>query len=165
MAFKPLSEEEIKLRESKAGSEPIDGQKDRSFAQTVGRELALIGRAAATPETVGMAAGALAGLPMRAPGAGAQAGGVAGLITNIGSEIYKALSGDPNARSVNDILEEAKNAIGLPKPETGAERLQERVIQGATAAIPGVQALDACLQQQLKAPLFVQLVRSLPVLR
>jgi hypothetical protein len=77
---------------------------------------------------------------MRAPGAGAQAGGVAGLITNIGSEIYKALSGDPNARSVNDILEEAKTAIGLPKPETGAERLQERVIQGATAAIPGVQA-------------------------
>jgi hypothetical protein len=140
MAFKPLSEEEIKLRESKAGSEPIDGQKDRSFAQTVGRELALIGRAAATPETVGMAAGALAGLPMRAPGAGAQAGGVAGLITNIGSEIYKALSGDPKARSVNDILEEAKNAIGLPKPETAAERLQERVVQGATAAIPGIQA-------------------------
>jgi hypothetical protein len=149
MALREATEQEIAQltgqetapeQEARAGSEPMDGAKDRTFGGGVARQLGLMARAAATPETVGMAAGALAGLPMRAPGAGAQAGGVAGLITNIGSEIYKALSGDPNARSVNDILEEAKTAIGLPKPETGAERLQERVIQGATAAIPGVQA-------------------------
>lgn len=160
MAFKPLSEEEIKSAESKAGSEPMDKAKDRTIGELIGRQYGLMTRAVTTPETVGMVAGTLAGIPLRAPGAGFKAGGTAGLILNIGSEIYKSLSGDPNARSVNDILDEAKDAIGLPKPETGTERLQERVIQGGLAAIPGVQT-GQMLTSVAKSPVLRAVGREL----
>lgn len=165
MAFRPLGEEELATAQapaSKAGSEPIDGEKGRSFADTMARQAGLIARAATTPEVIGMGAGALAGAPLGPGGmaVGARTGGAAGLIVNIGSEIYKALSGDPNARSVNDILEEAKTQIGLPKPETGMERLQQRVVQGAAAAIPGVQA-GRVLTEAAKSPVLRNIGREL----
>lgn len=172
MALRKASEQEIAqiigqapsapAEEARAGSEPIDGEKERSFADTMARQAGLIARAATTPEVIGMGAGALLGAPLGPGGAaiGARTGGASGLILNIGSEIYKALSGDPNARSVNDILEEAKTKIGLPQPETGMERLQQRVVQGAAAAIPGVQA-GRVLTEAAKSPVLRNIGREL----
>jgi len=101
----------------------------------IGRQAGLATRAITSPTTLGALAGAGIGSMIGGVGAvpGAAAGATAGFLTDIGSRIYSSLTGQ--GKPLNDILEEIKTDIGLPRPATARERMAERVIETSTGMI------------------------------
>ena len=76
---------------------------------------------------------------------GAAIGGTAGFLTDIGSRVYSALTG--RGKPLDEILEDIKTDIGLPRPATPTERMQQKVVgtvaELAAPASVGRMALKA----------------------
>ncbi|NBW18864.1 MAG: hypothetical protein EBR82_63910, partial [Caulobacteraceae bacterium] len=95
-----------------------DGQEqpqgDGGTASYAKRQAGLVARAAINPATVGMAAGALAGIPAGPGGVavGGRTGAAAGLLTDIGAKVYNALvaetTGAPEAPVLSEVLDKIK---------------------------------------------------------
>ena len=108
----------------------------RSVPEFLQREAGLIAREAITPATVGAVGGAIAGAPFEAAAPGAKVGASTAFLADIGAKVYNSLvaKGEEGKKvpELSAVLEDIKNQIGLPKPETPFERIQSKVV-GTTA--------------------------------
>jgi len=108
----------------------------RSVPEFLQREAGLIAREAITPSTVGLIAGGAVGAPFEAAAPGARVGASAAFLADIGAKVYNSLvaKGEEGKKvpELSAVLEDIKNQIGLPKPETPFERIQSKVV-GTTA--------------------------------
>ena len=121
---------------------------NRSIPEIVQRQAGLIAREAITPSTVGLVGGAIAGAPFEVAAPAARVGASGAFLADIGAKVYNSLvaQGDEKKKvpELSAVLEDIKNQIGLPKPETPLERIESRVVGGAAEMIPlvmGGQAL------------------------
>jgi len=130
-------------------------QAQRGVLETIARQPGLIAREAITPGTVGLVGGAIAGAPFRASAPAARAGASAAFLADIGAKVYNSLvaKGEDSRKvpELSAVLEEIKNQIGLPKPESAFERVESRVVRGAADVIPMV-AGGQLLAQAKNAP-------------
>lgn len=130
------------------------------------RQAGLVTRAAINPATVGMAAGAVAGIPAGPGGVaiGGRTGAAAGLLTDIGAKVYNALiaetTGAPSAPVLSDVLDKIKTDIGLPRPEGAIEKMQERAIEGITSLVP-ITAGGRVLEAAAKSPVLKEIGKAL----
>jgi len=108
----------------------------RSVPEFLQREAGLIAREAITPSTVGLVAGGAVGAPFEAAAPGARVGASAAFLADIGAKVYNSLvaKGEEGKKvpELSAVLEDIKNQIGLPKPETPFERIQSKAV-GTTA--------------------------------
>jgi hypothetical protein len=125
-------------------------QAQRSIPEIVGRQAGLIAREAITPGTVGLVGGAIAGAPFEAAAPAARVGASGAFLADIGAKVYNSLvaQGDEKRKvpELSAVLEDIKNQIGLPKPETPLERIESRVVGGVAEMVPlvmGGQAVAA----------------------
>jgi hypothetical protein len=152
MALIPLNSrgEEIPISDVGQPERP-----QRSIPEMVGRQAGLIAREAITPGTVGLVGGAIAGAPFEASVPAARAGASAAFLADIGAKVYNSLvaKGEDSGKipELSAVLEEIKNQIGLPKPETAFERVESKVIGGAADVIPMVMG-GQVLAQAKNAP-------------
>jgi hypothetical protein len=104
------------------------------------REAGLIAREAITPSTVGLVAGGAVGAPFEAAAPGARVGASAAFLADIGAKVYNSLvaKGEEGKKvpELSAVLEDIKNQIGLPKPETPFERIQSKVVGTAAETVP-----------------------------
>ncbi len=130
-------------------------QAQRSIPEMVGRQAGLIAREAITPSTVGLVGGAIAGAPFEAAMPAARAGASAAFLADIGAKVYNSLvaKGEDSGKvpELSAVLEDIKNQIGLPKPETPFERIESRAIGGAAEMLPLVMG-GQVLAQAKNAP-------------
>jgi hypothetical protein len=119
----------------------------RSIPEIVGRQAGLIAREAITPGTVGLVGGAIAGAPFEAAAPAARVGASGAFLADIGAKIYNSLvaQGDEKKKvpELSAVLEDIKNQIGLPKPETPLERIESRVVGGVAEMVPMVMGGQA----------------------
>lgn len=127
----------------KAIRESMPKQDDPSAAQGLAREAGIATRAAVNPVTTGAAIGAALASPtgVGIP-AGAGAGALAGLLVELGADYYNKLIapklGTGKQILPSEALDELKDTVGLPKPETRIEKLSSGAIEGATMMAPQV---------------------------
>jgi hypothetical protein len=109
-------------------------------ADLIKREAGLIAREAITPATVGLAAGGAIGAPFEAAAPGARVGASAAFLADIGAKVYNSLvaKGEEGKKvpELSAVLEDIKNQIGMPKPETPFERIQSKVVGTAAETVP-----------------------------
>jgi len=119
----------------------------RSIPEIVGRQAGLIAREVITPGTAGLVGGALAGAPFRVSAPAARVGASGAFLADIGAKVYNSLvaQGDEKKKvpELSAVLEDIKNQIGLPKPETPLERIESRVVGGAAETLPLVMGGQA----------------------
>lgn len=98
------------------------------------RQIGLGTRAAITPSTVGMVAGGLLGTPAGPPGIAVTgaAGAAIGSLLELGLEQYNKLA---PAKLPSEILEDIKDVIGLPRPETPIEEITSGMVSGAAETV------------------------------
>ena len=110
------------------------------------RQAGLTARAAMTPTTLGALTGAGIGAMVGGIGAapGAAAGATAGVLTDIGSRVYSSLTG--RGKPLNELLEDIKTDIGLPRPATPTERMAQRAIETTTGFIGPMGAGKIAMQ-------------------
>lgn len=125
-----------------------EAEQNRSIPEFVKRQAGLIAREAITPGTVGLVGGAIAGAPFEVAAPAARVGASGAFLADIGAKVYNSLvaQGDEKKKipELSAVLEDIKNQIGLPKPETPLERIESKVVGGAAEMIPlvmGGQAL------------------------
>jgi len=146
------------------GQEQVQGES--GVIDYAKRQAGLVARAAINPATVGMAAGALAGIPAGPGGVavGGRTGAAAGLLTDIGAKVYNALvaetTGAPEAPVLSEVLDKIKTDIGLPKPEGAIEKMQERAIEGMTSLIP-ITAGGRVLEAAATSPILKEVGKAL----
>jgi hypothetical protein len=109
-------------------------------ADLIKREAGLIAREAITPSTVGLVAGGAVGAPFEAAAPGARVGASAAFLADIGAKVYNSLvaKGEEGKKvpELSAVLEDIKNQIGLPKPETPLERVQSKIIGTTAEMVP-----------------------------
>jgi len=109
-------------------------------ADLIKREAGLIAREAITPSTVGLVAGGAVGAPFEAAAPGARVGASAAFLADIGAKVYNSLvaKGEEGKKvpELSAVLEDIKNQIGLPKPETPFERIQSKVVGTTAEMVP-----------------------------
>ena len=119
----------------------------RSIPEFVGRQAGLIAREAITPGTVGLVGGAIAGAPFEVAAPAARVGASGAFLADIGAKVYNSLiaKGDEKRKvpELSAVLEDIKNQIGLPKPETPLERIESRVVGGVAEMVPMVMGGQA----------------------
>jgi hypothetical protein len=110
------------------------------------RQAGLTARAAMTPTTLGALTGAGIGAMVGGVGAapGAVAGATAGFLTDIGSRVYSSLTG--RGKPLNELLEEIKTDIGLPRPATPTERFAQQAVETTTGLIGPMGAGKLAMQ-------------------
>lgn len=112
----------------------------RSIPEFLQREAGLIAREAITPATVGGAVAGIAGAPFEVAGPAARVGASGAFLADIGAKVYNSLvaQGDEKKKipELSAVLEDIKNQIGLPKPETPFERVQSKVVGTTAEMIP-----------------------------
>jgi hypothetical protein len=122
-------------------------QVQRGIPELVQRQAGLIAREAITPGTVGLVGGAIAGAPFRVSAPAARVGASGAFLADIGAKVYNSLvaQGDEKKKvpELSAVLEDIKNQIGLPKPETPLERIESRVVGGAAETLPLVMGGQA----------------------
>jgi hypothetical protein len=120
---------------------------NKSIPEMVGRQAGLIAREAITPGTVGMVGGAIAGAPFEVAAPAARVGVSGAFLADIGAKVYNSLvaKGDEKRKvtELSAVLEDIKNQIGLPKPETPLERIESRAIGGVAEMVPMVMGGQA----------------------
>ena len=113
---------------------------ETSIPSAIKREAGLLAREAITPATVGLVAGGAIGAPFGAAAPGAGVGATAAFLADIGAKVYNSLvaQGDEKKKvpELSAVLEDIKNQIGLPKPETPFERIQSKVVETAAETVP-----------------------------
>jgi hypothetical protein len=144
MALIPLNS---KGEEISVEAPATQGVQDRSIPEIVGRQAGLIAREAITPGTVGLVGGAIAGAPFDVTAPAARAGASGAFLADIGAKIYNSLvaQGDEKRKvpELSAVLDEIKDQIGLPKPETPIERIESRVVGGVAEMVPMVMGGQA----------------------
>lgn len=121
---------------------------DSSIPSDVAREAGIATRAAINPITTGAAVGAAAGsvIPGVGTAAGAGAGGLAGLLIELGANFYNnqiaPRLGTGRQILPSEALDELKDSLNLPKPQTGIEKLTSGAIEGASAMLPQTQVAN-----------------------
>ena len=129
---------------------PAQPEVQRSIPEMVGRQAGLIAREAITPGTVGLVGGAIAGAPFRASAPAARVGASSAFLADIGAKVYNSLvaKGEDSGKvpELSAVLEEIKNQIGMPKPETPFERIESRAVGGAAEMLPLVMGGQALAQ-------------------
>ena len=122
-------------------------QVQRGIQELVQRQAGLIAREAITPSTVGLVGGAIAGAPFRVSAPAARVGASGAFLADIGAKVYNSLvaQGDEKKKvpELSTVLEDIKNQIGLPKPETPLERIESRIVGGAAETLPLVMGGQA----------------------
>lgn len=112
----------------------------RSIPEFLKREAGLIAREAITPATVGGAVAGIAGAPFEVAAPAARVGASGAFLADIGAKVYNSLvaQGDEKKKipELSAVLEDIKNQIGLPKPETPFERVQSKVVGTTAEMIP-----------------------------
>ena len=112
----------------------------RSIPEFLQREAGLIAREAITPATVGGAVAGIAGAPFEVAAPAARVGASGAFLADIGAKVYNSLvaQGDEKKKipELSAVLEDIKNQIGLPKPETPFERVQSKVVGTTAEMIP-----------------------------
>ena len=120
---------------------------NRSIPEIVQRQAGLIAREAITPGTVGLVGGAIAGAPFEVAAPAARVGASGAFLADIGAKVYNSLvaQGDEKKKvpELSAVLEDIKNQIGLPKPETPLERIESKIVGGAAEMIPMVMGGQA----------------------
>ena len=120
---------------------------NRSIPEIVGRQAGLIAREAITPGTVGLVGGAIAGAPFEVAAPAARVGASGAFLADIGAKVYNSLvaQGDEKKKvpELSAVLDEIKDQIGLPKPETPLERIESRVVGGVAEMVPMVMGGQA----------------------
>lgn len=119
---------------------PIDEEAPQREPQQVGagsqiaRQIGLGTRAAITPSTVGMAIGGALGAPAGPPGiaVGGATGAAIGSLLELGLEQYNKLA---PAKLPSEVLEDIKDVIGLPRPETPIEEITSGMVSGAAETV------------------------------
>jgi hypothetical protein len=119
----------------------------RSIPEFIQRQAGLIAREAITPATVGAVGGAIAGAPFEVAAPAARVGASGAFLADIGAKVYNSLvaQGDEKRKlpELSAVLEDIKNQIGLPKPETPLERIESRVVGGVAEMVPLVMGGQA----------------------
>lgn len=112
----------------------------RSIPEFLQREAGLIAREAITPATVGGAVAGIAGAPFEVAAPAARVGASGAFLADIGAKVYNSLvaQGDEKKKvpELSAVLEDIKNQIGLPKPETPFERIQSKVVGTTAEMVP-----------------------------
>lgn len=112
----------------------------RSIPEFLQREAGLIAREAITPATVGGAVAGIAGAPFEVAAPAARVGASGAFLADIGAKVYNSLvaQGDEKKKvpELSAVLEDIKNQIGLPKPETPFERVQSKVVGTTAEMVP-----------------------------
>lgn len=138
MGFIP-DDKPVELTAQKAQGEDIVTPA-RSIPEFLQREAGLIAREAITPATVGGAVAGIAGAPFEVAGPAARVGASGAFLADIGAKVYNSLvaQGDEKKKipELSAVLEDIKNQIGLPKPETPFERVQSKVVGTTAEMIP-----------------------------
>ena len=138
MGFIP-DDQPAELTAQKAESPEVAAPK-RSIPEFLQREAGLIAREAITPATVGGAVAGIAGAPFEVAGPAARVGASGAFLADIGAKVYNSLvaQGDEKKKipELSAVLEDIKNQIGLPKPETPFERIQSKVVGTTAEMIP-----------------------------
>jgi hypothetical protein len=115
-------------------------QPKRSIPEFLKREAGLIAREAITPATVGGAVAGIAGAPFEVAAPAARVGASGAFLADIGAKVYNSLvaQGDEKKKipELSAVLEDIKNQIGLPKPETPFERIQSKVVGTTAEMVP-----------------------------
>jgi len=144
MALIPVNSKGEEIPQNASGSDSVQ---QRSIPEIVGRQAGLIAREAITPGTVGLVGGAIAGAPFEAAAPAARVGASGAFLADIGAKVYNSLvaQGDEKKKvpELSAVLEDIKNQIGLPKPETPLERIESRVVGGAAETLPLVMGGQA----------------------
>jgi len=144
MALIPLNSKGEEIAVEAPATQEAQG---RSIPEMVGRQAGLIAREAITPGTVGMVGGAIAGAPFEAAAPAARVGASGAFLADIGAKVYNSLvaQGDEKKKvpELSAVLEDIKNQIGLPKPETPLERIESRAIGGVAEMVPMVMGGQA----------------------
>lgn len=138
MGFIP-DDQPAELTAQKAES-PEAATPKRSIPEFLQREAGLIAREAITPATVGGAVAGIAGAPFEVAAPAARVGASGAFLADIGAKVYNSLvaQGDEKKKipELSAVLEDIKNQIGLPKPETPFERVQSKVVGTTAEMIP-----------------------------
>ena len=138
MGFIP-DDKPVELTAQKAQGEDVVTPA-RSIPEFLQREAGLIAREAITPATVGGAVAGIAGAPFEVAGPAARVGASGAFLADIGAKVYNSLvaQGDEKKKipELSAVLEDIKNQIGLPKPETPFERVQSKVVGTTAEMIP-----------------------------
>jgi len=127
-------------------SEAERAVKPSGIGDYAARQAGLTARAAMSPTTLGALTGAGIGALVGGIGAapGAAAGATAGLLTDIGSRVYSSLTG--RGKPLNELLEDIKTDIGLPRPATPTERLAQSAIETTTGLVGPMGAGKLAMQ-------------------
>jgi len=127
-------------------SEAERAVKPSGIGDYAARQAGLTARAAMSPTTLGALTGAGIGALVGGIGAapGAAAGATAGLLTDIGSRVYSSLTG--RGKPLNELLEDIKTDIGLPRPATQTERLAQSAIEATTGLVGPMGAGKLAMQ-------------------
>jgi hypothetical protein len=142
MALIPVEDKNSQVAELSAQKmqNPDVAPPQRSIVDLAKREAGLIAREAITPSTVGLVAGAAAGAPLDAAAPGARVGASAAFLADIGAKVYNSLvAGEDKSKQVPElsaVLEDIKNQIGMPKPETPFERIQSKLVGSTAEMVP-----------------------------
>lgn len=138
MGFIP-DDKPVELTAQKAQGEDV-ATPTRSIPEFLQREAGLIAREAITPATVGGAVAGIAGAPFEVAAPAARVGASGAFLADIGAKVYNSLvaQGDEKKKipELSAVLEDIKNQIGLPKPETPFERVQSKVVGTTAEMIP-----------------------------
>lgn len=138
MGFIP-DDQPAELTAQKAVSPEMAAPK-RSIPEFLQREAGLIAREAITPATVGGVVGGIAGAPFEVAAPAARVGASGAFLADIGAKVYNSLvaQGDEKKKvpELSAVLEDIKNQIGLPKPETPFERVQSKVVGTTAEMVP-----------------------------
>ena len=138
MGFIP-DDKPVELTAQKAQGEDV-ATPTRSIPEFLQREAGLIAREAITPATVGGAVAGIAGAPFEVAGPAARVGASGAFLADIGAKVYNSLvaQGDEKKKipELSAVLEDIKNQIGLPKPETPFERIQSKVVGTTAEMVP-----------------------------
>jgi hypothetical protein len=138
MGFIP-DEQQAELTAQKPQGEDV-ATPSRSIPEFLKREAGLIAREAITPATVGGAVAGIAGAPFEVAAPAARVGASGAFLADIGAKVYNSLvaQGDEKKKvpELSAVLEDIKNQIGLPKPETPFERIQSKVVGTTAEMVP-----------------------------
>jgi hypothetical protein len=138
MGFIP-DEQQVELTAQKPQGEDVVTP-SRSIPEFLKREAGLIAREAITPATVGGAVAGIAGAPFEVAAPAARVGASGAFLADIGAKVYNSLvaQGDEKKKvpELSAVLEDIKNQIGLPKPETPFERIQSKVVGTTAEMVP-----------------------------
>ena len=138
MGFIP-DEQQVELTAQKQQGEDVVTP-SRSIPEFLKREAGLIAREAITPATVGGAVAGIAGAPFEVAAPAARVGASSAFLADIGAKVYNSLvaQGDEKKKipELSAVLEDIKNQIGLPKPETPFERIQSKVVGTTAEMVP-----------------------------